>query len=186
MTELSRSEVTEGISKNILRVARFSKISPEQFMADYLKIYPNIDVRTVADIYNGIELPKRATEGSAGYDFYSTVSLTLVPRQSIIVPTGIRAQIDIGWVLKLYPRSSYGMKYRLQMDNTTGIIDSDYYYASNEGHIMMKITNDSTTKAELDLHVGDRFAQGIFTPFGITYDDNVDTKRTGGLGSTGV
>ena len=44
------------------------------------------------------------------------------------------------WVLKCYPRSGLGFKYRLQLNNTVGIIDSDYFYSDNEGHIFSKIT----------------------------------------------
>ena len=175
-----------AIDDSIVRVAKFEKVSAEQFIADYIKLYSEVPIDEIMKIYNNITLPHRATSGSAGYDFHSTVSRVLNPRQSITIPTGVRAKISHGWLLKLYPRSSYGMKYRMQRDNTVGIIDSDYYYANNEGHIMMKITNDSTSSASMDLQVGDRFAQGIFIPYGICTDDNVETKRTGGLGSTGV
>ena len=54
------------------------------------------------------------------------------------------------WVLKCYPRSGLGFKYRLQLNNTVGIIDSDYFYSDNEGHIFSKITNDSNENKTLD------------------------------------
>ena len=88
-------------------------------------------------------------------------------------------------MLQIYPRSGLGFKYRLQMDNTVGIIDADYYGADNEGHIFIKMTNDTHDGKTLVLHRGDAFAQGIFIEFGITVDDETEGLRTGGLGSTG-
>ena len=88
------------------------------------------------------------------------------------------------YVLKIYPRSGLGFKYRLQLNNTVGIIDSDYYYSDNEGHIFAKITNDSNENKSLSLKKGDAFMQGIFVEYGITFDDDVKDIRNGGFGST--
>ena len=97
----------------------------------------------IYELYDKVKLPQRATKGSAGYDFFAVTDIELKPGESLKIPTGIRAKIDEGWVLKIYPRSGLGFKYRLQLDNTVGIIDSDYYNSSNEGHIMIKMTNNS-------------------------------------------
>ena len=129
-------------------------------------------------------MPARATRGSAGYDFYSPLEFTLEPGKTIKIPTGIRAEMEEGWVLKLYPRSGLGFKYRLQLNNTVGIIDSDYFNSDNEGHIMAKITNDSKENKVLQLKAGDGFMQGIFVQFGITVDDEAEGVRNGGFGST--
>ena len=88
------------------------------------------------------------------------------------------------WVLCIYPRSGLGFKFRLQLNNTVGIIDSDYFYSDNEGHIFIKITNDSREGKTVELKTGDGFAQGIFMPYGITVDDETDGIRNGGFGST--
>ena len=101
-----------------------------------------------------------------------------------MIPTGVRVRIDEGWVLSIYPRSGLGFKFRLQLDNTVGIIDSDYYNSANEGHIFIKITNDSKEEKKVSLLSGDAFAQGVFTQFGITVDDDADGVRDGGMGST--
>ena len=77
-----------------------------------------------------------------------------------------------------------GFKYRLQLDNTVGIIDEDYYYSDNEGHIFIKITNDSKKNKTVEVLRGKGFAQGIFVPYGIAVDDNADAVRNGGFGST--
>ena len=83
------------------------------------------------------------------------------------------------------PRSSLGFKYRAQLDNTVGIIDADYYNnPNNEGHIWVKITNDSKRGDTLVVNKGDAIAQGIILEYFKTDDDNADGVRNGGLGST--
>ena len=81
-------------------------------------------------------------------------------------------------------RSGLGFKYRLQLNNTVGIIDSDYFYSDNEGHIFVKLTNDSKENKTVIVEAGQGFVQGLFIPFGITEDDNVSALRNGGFGST--
>ena len=87
-------------------------------------------------------------------------------------------------MLKIYPRSGLGFKNRLQLDNTVGIVDSDYYHSDNEGHIFIKITNDSKEGKALTVEAGTGFAQGIFVEYGITTDDDAEGIRNGGFGST--
>lgn len=168
----------------INRIARFSKVSLEQFTVDWKAVFPEDDDVVIEEIYSHIKLPKRATTGSAGYDFFLPVAITLNPDDTLLIPTGIRAEIAEGWVLQIFPRSSLGFKHRIQLDNTVGIIDSDYFYADNEGHIKIKITNDSKDFSIADVDEGKGFAQGIFLPFGITDDDEAAGERKGGFGST--
>ena len=153
------------------RIAQFEKVSLQEFSKT-----------EKANDYEKILMPKRATADSAGYDFFAVNDFTLSPNQTIKVATGIRVKIENGWVLKIYPRSSLGFKYRLRLDNTVGIIDSDYYYAENQGHIFIKITNCGDKP--LTVESGKAFAQGVFVEYGITIDDDADGVRTGGFGST--
>lgn len=166
------------------RIAKFEKVTLEQFTKDWIDTFANKPNHIITDIYNNIKLPKRATSGSAGYDFYAPIEITLKPGETIKIPTGIRVQIDDGWVLKCYPRSGLGFKYRLQLNNTVGIIDSDYFYSDNEGHIFAKITNDTNEDKTVDIAAGTGFMQGIFVEYGITVDDDVTSVRNGGFGST--
>ena len=136
------------------------------------------------NIYSQIQLPKRATKGSAGYDFYTPVDIHLNPGETVKIPTGIRCEMNPAWVLMIYPRSGLGFKYRLQLNNTVGIIDSDYYYSDNEGHIFIKITNDTHENKVVDVKANQGFAQGIFMQYGLVEDDNVTKERNGGFGST--
>lgn len=166
------------------RIAKFEKVSFEQFKKDWQGEHPQDTDDMIKEIYDGIRLPKRATAGSAGYDFFAPAAFTLKPGQMTKILTGIRARIDDGWVLKLYPRSGLGFKFRLQLNNTVGIVDGDYYGSDNEGHIMAKITNDTNEGKILSVKMGDGFMQGIFVEYGITVDDDTDGVRNGGFGST--
>lgn len=156
------------------RIARFEKVSPCIFE----------DAGGTAEMYEALIKPVRATRGSAGYDFFAPFDVELSPGQSLIIPTGFRAYMEPGWVLSVYPRSGLGYKFKMQLQNTVGIIDSDYYFSKNEGHIMVKIFNDSREGKTIVIPAGTAFAQGIFTEFGITEDDDVTALRDGGFGST--
>lgn len=149
------------------RIAKFYRVSEAQFgRGEYEKIV----------------LPRRATAGSAGYDFIAPYDFELDIGEEIIIDTGIRAKIADGWVLVILPRSGSGFKFGVRLANTAGVIDSDYFNADNEGHIKIKLvggTKKYTVKA------GDAFAQGIFLPYGITEDDECTAERRGGFGSTG-
>ena len=160
-----------------MAIARFEKVSINQFKNDSKELL-NIDV----DSLDNVTIPKRATKGSAGYDFVCPFDLTLRKGELLKVPTGIRAFIEDGYVLKIYPRSSLGFKYQICLANTVGIIDSDYYGAKNEGHIIVALVN----RGEKDLKIskGDRIVQGIFEKYFTANEDEVNTVRVGGLGSS--
>ena len=160
------------------KIAQFFRVSEAQLRADWQKCLPE------RPMPEAIRLPRRATAGSAGYDFFSPVDFTLAAGESILLPTGIRARMDEGWVLTVFPRSGLGFKFRLMLANTVGIIDADYYDAKNEGHILLKLVNANAEGKTLSIAAGDAVAQGIFLPFGITVDDAAEGARVGGLGST--
>ena len=176
------------------RIAKFEKVSYEQFEKDYLDNLTNyenfsdeekeVTIKECHRIYDNIKLPKRATKGSAGYDFYLPYDIFIPTQTAVKVVTGIRCFIEDGWVLKAYPRSGHGFKFGVHLANTVGIIDSDYYNSSNEGHIQIKLVNDSRIAKDISLKECDAFCQGLFIEYGITYDDDVEEIRDGGFGST--
>lgn len=166
------------------RIAQFYKVSPQNFLNAVKEEFPRYSEDEIRDMYEAVRLPVRATRGSAGYDFFAPFSFLLPPAATIKIPTGIRVKMERDWVLKLYPRSGLGFKYRLQMNNTVGIIDSDYYDSDNEGHIFIKMTNDSNEGKTVEVAQGTGFAQGIFLEYGVTVDDDVESTRNGGFGST--
>lgn len=157
------------------RIARFEKISPERFALDMGE--------AGLECYDSIILPKRATEHSAGYDFFAPCDVFLPAGGSAVVKTGVRVIMEAGWALLIYPRSGLGFKFGIRLANTVGVIDGDYCLSDNEGHIMIKLTNPSDRS--MTLSAGTAVAQGIFTPYGITVDDDATAKRNGGFGSTG-
>lgn len=163
---------------------KFEKVSKEQFLKDLLKVYISTDDWGLAEIYEDIKLPRRATSGSAGYDFYLPVDISLYPNDTLLIPTGIKVELDKSKVLEIYPRSSLGFKYRMKICNTVGIIDADYYNnESNEGHIMIKIENCGNEM--IKLAAGSAFAQGIIKEYFLVDDDEPREKvRVGGIGST--
>ena len=166
------------------RIAKFHKVSEAHFVEGFLDCFAGKSEIEAKEIYNTLKLPRRATAGSAGYDFFSPVDFELKPGESLKIPTGIRAEMENDWVLKLYPRSGLGFKFRLQLNNTVGIIDSDYFHSDNEGHIFIKITNDSNEGKTVQVQARTGFAQGIFLEYGITVDDDATAIRNGGFGST--
>ena len=166
------------------KIAKFEKVSFGRFMNDWHKSFPFTSEERMKMIYDEIPLPVRSTTGSAGYDFYIPDEINLYERANVVIPTGIRCKIEDGWVLSVFPRSGQGFKYGIHLANTVGIIDADYYDADNEGHIQIKLVNDSALSRDINFQQHTAFCQGIFLPFGITVDDEVEAKRHGGFGST--
>ena len=164
-------------------VAKFEKVSYEQFRKDcYWADVPIFGEDAIRKRWEGIQLPKRATAASAGYDFFMPFGFMAIDdNMGTLVPTGIRAKMEPGWCLMLLPRSGMGMRHGLRLKNTVGLIDSDYYFAENEGHIMVKLVSSDHFRIEQ----GERFIQGIFMQVGMTEDDDATGERTGGFGSTG-
>ena len=164
-------------------VAEFEKVSFEHFEKDLNKL--NLFENDLSKkIYNNILIPTRATKYSAGYDFFSPFDFSIMPKESIFIPTGIRCKMNNDIVLLIAPRSSLGFKYRLQLDNTIGVIDSDYYNSDNEGHIKIKITNDSLSNEILHIKTSESFCQGIFVKYYLAKEDEIKNIRNGGFGST--
>ena len=164
-----------------MSIAKFLRVSQAQYAAD--QQLP--EALPVSDI----PLPRRATAGSAGYDFICPMDVALAPGEALTIPTGIRCEMQPGWVLMLFPRSSLGFKHQVRLANTVGVIDADYFHAANEGHIMVRLTNGQSP-CTVDSHAvsiakGERFCQGVFLPHGLAEEETVLAGREGGFGSTG-
>ena len=167
----------------MLRIAKFEKVSPQRFVNDWISTFPQQTIEQAVMAYEHIQLPRRATSGSAGYDFFAPVGFELPAGGSIKIPTGVRALMEDGWVLTLYPRSGLGFKFRFQLDNTVGVIDSDY-----RGEIFVALHNHGG--AAQTVEHGERVAQLVLTPYVAAQFQAVesldDTARgAGGFGSTG-
>lgn len=153
-------------------------------MRNFEKINKEVFLRDVPDgNYDDIIIPKRSTKYSAGYDFYSPYDFILNPGERKIIPTGIKCLMNDNEYLAIYIRSSLGFKYNIRMCNQVGIIDKDYYgNEENDGHIFVCLQNEGDKV--LEIKKGDRFVQGIFTPYYVTDDNMATGDRLGGIGST--
>jgi dUTP pyrophosphatase len=131
-----------------------------------------------------IQLPKRATEGSAGYDLACANETVIKPNEIKLIPTGLKVKMPKQEALFVFPRSSLAIKKGLMMSNSVGVIDSDYYgNKDNEGHIMIPLLN--IQKEDVKILAGERVAQGIFIAFEKTTDDEIERiTRLGGFGSS--
>ena len=158
----------------MMAIARFLHVSEDQYASSALpEALPAEE----------IPLPRRATAGSAGYDFICPAEVSLQSGEAVTIPTGVRCEMQPGWVLMLFPRSGLGFKHQVRLANTVGVIDADYFHAANEGHIMVRIVNGGDHA--VNIAKGERFCQGVFLPHGLAEEDEVSADRTGGFGSTG-
>lgn len=159
---------------------------------NYKKIYPPEKIRgfeVVRDEFRKnkdvkIKLPQRATKFSAGYDFYSPVSVVISPHESVLIWTDVKAYMLPDEVLLLDVRSSVGIKKGLMLSNTVGVIDSDYYNNdNNDGNIGISLRNMTDTFVEIE--AGERIAQGIFVHYLVADEDvTILDERNGGIGSS--
>ena len=131
-------------------------------------------------------IPVYGSDQAAGADLYACLEepVEVKQGQTVFIPTGLSMEIPVGLAGFVYARSGMACKKGLAPANKVGVIDSDYCFSDNEGHIFMRMTNDSREGKTLIVPSGTAFAQGIFLPFGITVDDHAQGVRNGGLGST--
>ena len=154
---------------------KFEKISFKQFKKD---------IGNDKKLYDKIELPKRSTTNSAGYDIKSAINEVIHPGESKVIKTGLKVSMNEDEVFYIFDRSSLGFKYDVFLSNSVGVIDSDYYNnEDNEGHFAIKLIN--LGKNDFTVNVGARIAQGVFMKY-LTVDDEekIIKRRKGGIGST--
>lgn len=167
---------------------KFDKVSVARYVFDVTG-YVALDSSMTKEEYEGLKqelnsiiLPERKTEYSAGHDFHMPCDFTLFAHDTVTIPTGVKCYLEKDKVLQIYPRSGLAFKHGMHLANGVGIIDADYVYADNEGHIMIKLVNPSDK--DIEFKKGDAFAQGIITQYFKTVTDCTTTQRTGGMGST--
>lgn len=155
---------------------KFEKISFDQYEKDKVSNFSE---------YDGIILPRRATRCSAGYDIFSLKDITLNPGDEVLLPTGIKIDLDPDKYLQIVPRSGLGFKHGIALANTVGIIDADYYNnTKNEGHIWVKLVYPKSHSESVHIKKGEAICQGIITPYYKVDNDEVNAERVGGFGST--
>ncbi len=132
------------------------------------------------------QLPDYATAGSAGVDLRACVDapLTILPGQTVLVPTGMAIHIgDPGLAAVILPRSGLGHKNGIVLGNLVGLIDSDY-----QGQLMVSCWNRGG--AAFELEPGARLAQMVFVPvvqvaFEVVEEFHATERGAGGFGHTG-
>ena len=134
-----------------------------------------------------INLPKRTTKNSAGYDIEAAEDCVIpafkLGQKPTLVKTGLKAYMKSDEVLILANRSSNPGKKGLILANSIGVVDSDYYgNKDNDGHIMFAFYNIKSE--DIEIKKGERIGQGIFQKYLITDNDSAEGERTGGFGST--
>ena len=134
----------------------------------FLKVNEELDTK----------LPERQTKSSAGYDFYVIEDVEIPAYGMVMLPTNVKAYMQDDEVLMLYARSSLAIKRGLILQNTTGIIDADFF------PLEIKIALKNTTDKPVKLLKNERCAQGIFLKYLISDNGNLDNTRDGGFGST--
>lgn len=165
------------------RVAKFYKVSFEQFEKDWIDTFGNTYSEIeIIEIYENIKLPKRKTMFSAGHDMSIPFYAMIESGDTLKIPTGIKCEIDKDYVMLIFPRSSLGIKKNMYITNTIPVIDADYFEADNEGHIFLCIKNGGDKV--LELNNGDSIVQAIFLPYGVADEEEILDKRVGGIGST--
>jgi dUTP pyrophosphatase len=143
----------------------------------------------------GSVIPKKATEGAAGYDLCAcipdfTSGMMIHPHNSLIVPTGLNVNIPEGYEIQIRPRSGLAAKHGVTVLNTPGTIDCDY---SGDGEdFELKVILFNHNKIPFTINNGDRIAQMVVAKLAAhelveveEFGQTANKTRKGGVGSTG-
>ncbi len=159
---------------------------------------------TIQLLHADAQPPRRATEGSAGYDLCayltgrtvkcsdaqrtwdepaSDAAFTLAPQTAALIPLGFKARLPIGIEAQIRPRSGTSFKRGLQIPNAPGTIDSDF---PDEWMVIVR----NPTPHPIRIDHGERIAQMVLSRYEVLAIEagtvEVSTSRTGGFGSTGT
>ena len=143
-----------------------------EIVKDEFRAYPDTNIK----------LPVRATKHSAGYDICTPIDITIPSGACVKVKTDIKAKIKDDEVLLIFVRSSVGIKRKVALMTGTSVIDADFYDSDCGGNISVALWNYGN---ELQtFKAGDRICHGVFVKYDTVEDDNAETIRIGGIGST--
>lgn len=185
MKDFDMNKIVNELKNKAEELANDLKGTIENFTTDRVRGFEIVkkELRKFPDVE--ITLPTRGSKNSAGYDFYSNESVIIHPGEQHIFWTDVKAYMMIGEVLKIYVRSSIGIKKGACLANSVAIIDQDYYGSDNDGNIGICLKNiTSNSLNNITINKGERIAQGIFERFLVADSGNTDKERTGGIGSS--
>lgn len=131
-------------------------------------------------------LPAYSTAGAVGMDLRADIAQAIIlePMARVLVPTGLRVEIPVGFEIQIRPRSGLAAKYGVTVLNTPGTIDPDF-----RGEIKVILVNLSSEAFTIE--PGERVAQAVLAEYRtIEWQPVQELEQTercqGGFGSTGV
>ncbi len=136
----------------------------------------------------GLPFPAYATRDAAGMDVYAALPaehpVTLAPGARVLISTGLRLAIPVGYEMQVRPRSGMALRHGIGLVNAPGTIDADY--RGVVGIIVINWGSEAVT-----IRRGDRIAQFVFAPVvRAQWDEGSPLDATergnGGFGSTGI
>ncbi|MGP1507934.1 MAG: dUTP diphosphatase [Sphaerochaeta sp.] len=136
----------------------------------------------------GARLPKYGSSQAAGADLCAClgpgVTLEIAPHEHVMVPTGVRISIPIGFEVQVRPRSGLAAKFGITVLNSPGTVDSDY-----RGELKVILINHSDRT--FVVNDGDRIAQMVIARHESAFFEVVESldetdRGEGGFGSTGI
>jgi len=149
---------------------------------------PEIELKVIRKPSEGtqVSLPKKATDGSVGFDLFAAIAepLTIRPYEQVMVPSGVAIALPgSGYAALVFARSGLASRYGVTLSNGVGVIDSDY-----RGEIIIALSNIS--ERAYTIKPGERIAQLVVVEVPAVKIVEVaqleDTARSaGGFGSTG-
>ena len=160
----------------MVQVAEFKKVKKDIFLRDISNIkgfnYCGEVNKDGADsLYENIKLPVRSSANTCKYDIHTNISMLLKPGKSCVIATGLKVEIDEGWLMLIVPNEKLGLEYRVELDNTVGVYDgADSINEKTDGHIFIKITNNGQNK-NAEIGKGSVICHAIFIPYGVTKSD---------------
>jgi len=135
---------------------------------------------------DGALLPEYATSAASGMDLFAYIyePITIRPMERILIPTGIKIGIPVGYEGEIRPRSGLAYRYGITVLNSPGTIDSDY-----RGEIKVLLINFGDKP--YTIKKGDRIAQIVFKKTVMAEWSVVEMlpesiRGEGGFGSTGI
>lgn len=138
----------------------------------------------IKPLHKNFKAPYKGSTASAGYDLFMPEAGEVKPETETKVGLGFAAAIPPGFVGLIFPRSGVGAKYGLELNNTCGVIDSDY---RGEWIAVLRLKD---SEKELTWEAGERLLQVVLVPYGsfeihVTNDLDTTERNSGGFGSTG-
>lgn len=153
-------------------------------------------------------MPIYAHETDAGLDIYSTEDINIRPGETILIKTGLKVAIPVGYELQVRPKSGISLKTKLRVANTPGTIDSgyrdeigiiienieqpiqdiSYHFDTNNKIVIDSILHGKTYSIEKGQKIAQLVLNKISKANFILVDtvNKIEGDRGGGFGSTGL